>query len=55
MNHIENRGKEFKRFDIILQHDYVNEAEKKSFYEMCQEAALYRGYLFSVICENQFL
>ena len=36
MNHIENRGKEFKRFDIILQHDYVNEAEKKSFYEMCQ-------------------
>lgn len=55
MNHIENRGKEFKRFDIILQHDYVNEAEKKSFYEMCQEAALYRVYLFSVICENQFL
>lgn len=55
MNHIENRGKEFKKFDIILQHDYVNEAEKKSFYEMCQEAALYRVYLFAVICGNQFL
>ena len=55
MNHIENRGKEFKKFDIILQHDYVNETEKKSFYEMCQEAALYRVYLFAVICGNQFL
>ena len=55
MNHIEKRGKEFKKFDIILQHDYVNETEKKTFYEMCQEAALYRVYLFSVICENQFL
>ena len=55
MNFIENRGKEFKKFDLILQHDYVNETEKKSFYEMCQEAALYRLYLFAVICGNRFL
>ena len=55
MNHIENRGREFKKFERILQHDYVNEAEKKSFYEMCQEAALYRVYLFAVICKNQFI
>lgn len=55
MNHIENRGKEFEKFNMILQHDYVNEAEKKSFYELCQEAALYRVYLFAVICKDKFL
>ena len=49
MNHIENRGKEFRKFEKILQHAYVNEAEKKRFYTGCQEAALYRLYLFSVL------
>lgn len=49
MNHIENRGREFQRFEKILQHEYVNEWEKKQFYGNCQEAALYRLYLFSIL------
>lgn len=52
MNHIENRGKEFQKFEKILQHEYVNESEKKEFYINCQEAALYRLYLFSVLHEE---
>lgn len=52
MNHIENRGNEFRKFEKILQHEYVNESEKKEFYENCQEAALYRLYLFSVLHEE---
>lgn len=40
MNHIENRGKEFQKFERIIQHDYVNGSEKKEFYEVCQKAAL---------------
>lgn len=49
MNHIENRGKEFQKFEKILQHEYVNESEKKDFYVKCQEASLYRLYLFTVM------
>lgn len=52
MNHIENRGKEFRKFEKILQHEYVNELEKKEFYKNCQEAALYRLYLFCVLHEE---
>ena len=55
MNHIENRGREFKKFNRILQHDYVNEIEKQSFYKICQGAALYRIYLFSIIVDDHFL
>lgn len=55
MNHIENRGKDFQKFNKILQHDYVNDLEKKDFYKICQEAALYRLYLFAVLHEDQFI
>lgn len=49
MNHIEDRGRNFQKFEKILQHNHVNEQEKKGFYEMCQKAALYRLYLFRVL------
>lgn len=55
MNHIENRGREFGKFEKILQHDYVNESEKKAFYGICQEAALYRIYLFAVLHHDRYL
>lgn len=55
MNHIENRGKEFKRFEKILQHSYESDREKRKFYEMCQKAALYRAFLFGVIHRDNFL
>lgn len=55
MNHIENRGKEFRRFESILQHDYVNALENEEFYQKCQKAALYRLYLFSVLRKNKFM
>lgn len=53
MNSIENRGKEFQKFEKILQHDYVNQEEKKTVYQKCLIAALYRLYLFFVLHENQ--
>ena len=55
MNHIENRGKEFQKFERIIQHDFVNGSEKKEFYEVCQKAALYRIYLFAVLHEDDYL
>ena len=53
MNHIENRGKEFKKFEKMLQYNYGNDPNKKRFYELCLRAALYRIFLFGVIhCDN---
>ncbi len=55
MNHIENRGREFQKFEKMLQYSYGNNLNRKKFYEMCQIAALYRAYLFCKICKNRYL
>lgn len=55
MNHIENRGKEFEKFEKMLQYNYGSNSNRKKFYEMCLKAALYRVFLFSVIHHDNFL
>lgn len=55
MNHIENRGKEFKKFEKILQNNYGSTPNRKRFYEMSLRAALYRSYLFCVIHHDDFM
>lgn len=55
MNQIEDRGRAFARFEMILQHDYVERSERQRFYGRCQEAALYRLYLFSVLHRDHYL
>lgn len=55
MNHIENRGKEFKNFEKMLQYNYGSSPNRKGFYEMCLRAALYRIYLFAVIHHDNYL
>lgn len=55
MNHIENREKDFKKFEKMLQYSYGNSSNRKGFYEMCLRAALYRIFLFGVIHHDDFL
>ncbi|MCI8606384.1 MAG: hypothetical protein HFG72_06035 [Hungatella sp.] len=55
MNHIENRGKDFSKFEYMIQYGYGIDIDKRKFYEMCQKAALYRIYLFCVIHHDAYL